>query len=78
MCACGFVPAYIYAWILKLFDTDVVLEEERLKVKVTLKGHINKLVRVITPTFVHDFKIILHRCSLGEEVVPFETFDWVG
>ena len=39
--------SYIYAWISKLFDTLVVLEEEkcylkhclgRLKVKVTLKG----------------------------------------
>ena len=43
--------SYIYAWISKLFDTVVVLEEEkchlkhfflgRLKVKVTLEGHIN-------------------------------------
>ena len=41
---------YICGWISKLFDTVVVLEEEkchvkhflgRLKVKVTLKGHIN-------------------------------------
>ena len=42
--------SYIYAWISKLFDTVIVLEEEkghlihflsRLKVKVTLEGHIN-------------------------------------
>ena len=42
--------SYIYAWISKLFDIVVVLEEEkchlkhflhRLKVKVTLEGHIN-------------------------------------
>ena len=42
--------SYIYAWISKLFDTVLVLEEEkyhvkrflgRLKVKVTLEGHIN-------------------------------------
>ena len=41
---------YIYGWISKLFDTVVVLEEEkchlnifigRLKVKVTLEDHIN-------------------------------------
>ena len=43
--------SYIYGWVSKLFDTVVVLEEEkchlklfflgRLKVKVTLEGHIN-------------------------------------
>ena len=42
--------SYIYAWISKYFDSFVVLEEEkchlkhflvRLKVKVTLEGHIN-------------------------------------
>ena len=42
--------SFIYAWISKLFDTVVVLEEEkchlqhclgRLKVKVILEGHIN-------------------------------------
>ena len=42
--------SYIYAWISKLFKTIVVLGEEkcylkhflgRLKVKVTLEGHIN-------------------------------------
>ena len=42
--------SYIYAWIVKLFDTVVVLGEEkcflkhfigRLKVKVTLEGHKN-------------------------------------
>ena len=44
--------SYIYAWISNLFDTVVVLEEEKchlkhflgwLKVKVTLEGHINEL-----------------------------------
>ena len=44
--------SYIYAWISKLFNTIGVLGEEkchlkhffgRLKVKVTLKGHINEL-----------------------------------
>ena len=44
--------SYIYAWILKLFNTVVVLGEEkchlkkclgRLKVKVTLEGNVNKL-----------------------------------
>ena len=43
--------SYSYAWIPKLFDTVFVLEEEkghlkhflmgRVKVKVTLEGHIN-------------------------------------
>ena len=42
--------SYMYGWISKLFDTVVVLEEEkchlkyflgRLKVKVTFEGHIN-------------------------------------
>ena len=56
---------YIYAWISKLFGTVVVLEEEkchlkhflgRLKAKVTLEGHINKLVRAITHTFLHGFQ----------------------
>ena len=28
----------------------------RLKVKVTLEGHINLLVRTITPTFMHGFQ----------------------
>ena len=28
----------------------------RLKVKVTFEGHINKLVRAITPTFMHGFQ----------------------
>ena len=47
---------------LKLFDTAVVLEEEkchlkdRLKVKVTLEGQINELFRAITPTYVHGFQ----------------------
>ena len=58
VCACMHVSipiclghnSYIYAWISKLFDTVVFLEEEechlelflgRLKVKVTLEGHIN-------------------------------------
>ena len=45
--------SYIYAWISNLFDTVVALEEMkchlkhflgRLKVKVTLKGHINELL----------------------------------
>ena len=44
--------SYINAWISKLYDTVVVLGEEkcylkfflgRLKVKVTLEGHINEL-----------------------------------
>ena len=56
---------YIYAWISKLFDTFVVLGEEkyhlkhflgRLKVKVTLEGHINKLFWTITPTYMHGFQ----------------------
>ena len=42
--------SYIYTWISKLFDTVVVIEEEkshlkhfidRMKVKVTHEGHIN-------------------------------------
>ena len=28
----------------------------RLKVKVTFEGHINWLVRAITPTFMHEFQ----------------------
>ena len=38
----------------------------RLKVTVTLEGHINELFWALTPTNTHicmDFKIILHRCS---------------
>ena len=44
--------SYIYAWISKLFNTIVVLGEEkchlkhflgRLKVMITLEGHINEL-----------------------------------
>ena len=44
--------SYIYAWISKLFNTIVVLGEEKchlkhflgtLKVKVTLEGHVNEL-----------------------------------
>ena len=35
----------------------------RSKVKVTLEGHINKLIWAMTPTFMHRFRIILHRCS---------------
>ena len=47
---CPNLISYIYGWISKLFDTVVVLEEEkchwkhfldRFKVKVTLEGHIN-------------------------------------
>ena len=46
---CPGYSSYIYAWISKLFETVVVLGEEkchltflgRLKVKVTLEGHIN-------------------------------------
>ena len=58
MCACVCTSvgnclghkSYIYCWISKLFNTIVVLEENkchlklllgRLKVKVTLEGHIN-------------------------------------
>ena len=58
--------SYIHAWISKLFDTVVVLGEEekchlkhflcRLKVKVTLKCHINELLWVITPTYIHGFQ----------------------
>ena len=65
--------SYIYAWISILFDTLFVLEEEkcllkhflgRLKVKVTLEGHINELFWAITPIYIcMNFKIILHRCS---------------
>ena len=56
----------IYTWISKLFDTAVVLVEEkchlkhflgRLKVKVTLEGHINELFWAITPTYMHGFQI---------------------
>ena len=52
--------SYIYAWISKLFDTVIVLGEEnghlihclgRLKVKVTLEGHINELLWAISPTY---------------------------
>ena len=47
---CSNHNSYMYGWISKLFDTVVVLEDEkchlkhllgRLKVKVTLEGHIN-------------------------------------
>ena len=47
---CPDCKSYIYAWISNLFVTAVVLEEEkchlkqflgRLKVRVTLEGHIN-------------------------------------
>ena len=65
--------SYIYAWISELFDTFVVLGEEKchmkhflgtLKVKVTLEGLINVLFWAITPIYIcMDFKIILHRCS---------------
>ena len=41
--------SYIYAWTSKLFDTVVVLFG-RLKVKVTLEGHIYELLWAITPT----------------------------
>ena len=64
---------YIYAGISNLFDTVVVLEEEkchlkhflgRLKVNITLEGHINELFWAITPIYIcMDFKIILYRCS---------------
>ena len=63
---------YIYAWISKVYDTVVILEEEkchlkyvlgRLKVKVIPEGHINQLVRAITPTFMHEFHTKLHRRS---------------
>ena len=56
---------YIYAWISKLFDTVLVLGDEkchlkhylgRLKVKVTLGGHINELLWAITPTNMHGFQ----------------------
>ena len=57
--------SYIYAWISKLFNTIVVFGEEqchlkhfldRLKVKVTLDGHINELFWAITPTYMHGFQ----------------------
>ena len=57
--------SYMYAWISKLFDTVVLLGEEkchlkhfldRLKVKVTFEGHINKLFWAITPTYMHGFQ----------------------
>ena len=57
--------SYIYAWISNFFDTVVVLEEEkchlkhllgRLKVKVTLEGHINELFWAITPKHMHEFQ----------------------
>ena len=57
--------SYIYAWLSELFDTVVVLGEEkchlkhflgRLKVKVTLDGHINELFWAITPTYMHGFQ----------------------
>ena len=38
----------------------------RLKIKVTLEGHMNELFWAIAPSYKHvsmDFKIILHRCS---------------
>ena len=64
--------SYIYAWISKLFDTVVVLEEEkcymktlflgRLNIKVTLEGHINELFWATFLYICMDFKIILHRC----------------
>ena len=56
---------YIYAWISNLFDTVVVFEEEkchpkhflgRLKVKVTLEGHINEFFWAITPIYMHEFQ----------------------
>ena len=57
--------SYIYAWISKLFYTVFVLGEEkchlkhflgRLKVKVTHKGHINELLKAMTPTYMHGFQ----------------------
>ena len=57
--------SYMYAWISKLLDTAVVLEEEkchlkhflgRLKVKVTLEGHINELSWAVTPIYMHGFQ----------------------
>ena len=37
----------------------------RLKVKVTLEGHIKELFWAITPIYIcMNFKINLHRCSL--------------
>ena len=35
----------------------------KLKVKVTLEGHINELFWAITPIYMHEFQNILHRCS---------------
>ena len=58
--------SYIVAWISNFFDTVVVLEEEkchlkhfflgRLKVKVTLEGHINELFCAITHIYRHGFQ----------------------
>ena len=62
---CPDLYSYIYAWISNLFDTVVVLEEEkchlkhflgRLKVKVTLEGHINELFWSIPPIYMHEFQ----------------------
>ena len=64
----GICPSHnscIYAWISKLFDTVVVLGEEKChlkhvlgtwKVKVTLEGHINELFVAITPTYMPGFQ----------------------
>ena len=35
----------------------------RLKVKVTLEGHMNELFWAITPIYMHEFQNNLHRCS---------------
>ena len=56
--------SYICAWISKLFDIVVILGEKcrlkillgRLKVKVTLEGHINVLFWAITPSYMHGFQ----------------------
>ena len=59
-----FTPTFM-PWISNLFDTVVVLEEEkchlkhflgRLKVKVTLEGHINELFWSIPPIYMHEFQ----------------------
>ena len=57
--------SFNYAWISKLFNTVFVLDEGkchlkyflgRLKVKVTVEGHINELFWAITPTCMHGFQ----------------------
>ena len=75
--------SYIYTWISKLFNTIFVLGDEkchwkhilgRLKVNVTLEGHINELFWAITLTYMHGFQNDLHRCPSWRVKLSFETF----